>query len=505
VSPVSELGAWGYIIFWGLTALAAGIFIYRSSLLIKYLNLGKKDEPYHHIFRRIASAILHIFMQRCQYTNLTRQNRAGIGHMFMVWGFLLFVFYYTLFIIIASGFGISESMEHNTFYAVYTWIMDIAAPFIMLGALWGIIRRYFIRPSRIKEQRTFEAGFILFTVFIHPVTHLGKIATQIAAGSPPAGLGISTPPLSTWLSQFYTAASVEGWHTFWFWSHWVFVLLVLGIIAFTRYLHFPAGVINDILQTEPQPPKGKLRPIDLKDPDTFGVSVVNNFTRKQLLDTYACVICGHCQDACPANNTQKPLNPRLIIRDIKQNLLVNAPHLLKKEAPVKPLLGNDGQGSISEDVLWQCTTCGACMEVCPMYIEHVPKIIDMRRYLVQMQAKFPPELLVIFENIEQRSNPWGIAPSDRAKWAADVTALPFESGKTEYLFYVGCAGSFDARNKQVTTAVATILNAAGVSWGILGKDEKCCGDSLRRLVMSSFSTALQGKTSRCSRKKASPK
>lgn len=481
MSPVSELGIWGYILFWGLTALAAGIFLCRSLRLIQYLKLGRKDESFYHLFSRIANAILHIFIQRCQFTNLTRQNRAGIGHMFMVWGFLLFIVYYTFFIIIASGVGISEKMEHNTFYVVYTWIMDIVAPFIMLGALWGIIRRYFVRPSRIKEQRTFEAGFILFTVLIHPVTHLGKIATQIAANSPPGGLGIATPPISTWLSQFYNVASVEAWHTVWFWSHWVFVLLVLGIIAFTRYLHVPAGVINDILRTDPQLPKGKLRPIDVENPDTFGVSVVSNFTQKQLLDTYACVVCGHCQDACPATNTQKPLNPRLIIRDIKQNLFINGPHLLKKKPPVQTLIGDAGQGSVSEEILWECTTCGACMEVCPMYIEHVPKIIDMRRHLVQMQAKFPPELSVIFENMEQRSNPWGIAPSDRAKWAADIPTHSFEAGKTEYLFYVGCAGAFDARNKQVTSAVARILNAAGVSWGILGKDEKCCGDSLRRL------------------------
>jgi Fe-S oxidoreductase len=121
------------------------------------------------------------------------------------------------------------------------------------------------------------------------------------------------------------------------------------------------------------------------------------------------------------------------------------------------------------------------MEVCPVYIEHVPKIIEMRRHLVQIESKFPPELLNLFENMEQRSNPWGIAPSDRAKWAADLNVKPFEAGKTEYLFYVGCFGSFDARAKQVTVAITKILDAAGVTWGILGKDEKCCGDSLRRL------------------------
>jgi Fe-S oxidoreductase len=478
---VSQLGAWGYALFWGLTALAAGVFLYRAAQLLRYMRLGKKDDTFSHLFRRTARGIVDLIVQRCQFNNLNRRNRAGIGHMFMAWGFLLFVVYYVLFIIVASGFGISETMEHNEFYVVYTWIMDIVGPLIMLGAAWGVLRRYVIRPSRIREQLTFEAGFILFTVLVHPVTHFGKISTQIAASSPPAGLGLAAPPISSWLSHFYTAASASGWHSFWFWSHWVFVLLVLGIIGFTRYLHFPAGVVNDILSSQPRFPKGKLSNIDLKNPATFGVSTVEGFTQKQLLDTYACVICGHCQDACPAWNTQKPLNPRVVIRDIKQNLLKNGPRLLNKEAPVQPLIGDAGPGSVSEEVIWECTTCAACMEACPMYIEHVPKIVDMRRHLVQMKASFPGELSLLFENMEQRSNPWGIAPGDRAKWAADLQVKPFESGKTEYLLYVGCAGAFDARNKQVTVALATVLDSAGVSWGILGRDEKCCGDSLRRL------------------------
>jgi Fe-S oxidoreductase len=482
VNPVSEMGAWGYVLFWGLTALAVGIFLYRAIQLWQYLKLGRKDQTFNNLISRLLRAFIDVIAQRCQWTNLYKKNRAGIGHAFMAWGFLLFVVYYVLFIIIASGFGISESMEHSKFYAIYCWVMDIVAPFIMLGALWAIIRRYIIRPSRIKEQQTFEAGFILFTVLVHPITHLGKIATQIAAGSPPDGLGIATPPISTWFSTVFTdPATITNWHTFWFWSHWIFVIMVLAIIAYTRYLHFPAGVINDLLRTDTKMPKGKLNPIDIKDTSTFGVSVVNNFTQKQLLDTYACVVCGHCQDVCPAFNTQKKLNPRVLIKDIKANLIKNGPYLLKNEKPVQALIGENGLGSVSEEVIWQCTTCGACMENCPMYIEHVPKIIDMRRHLVQMKAQFPPELLVFFENIEQRSNPWGIAPSDRAKWATDIQVNAFEAGKTEYLFYVGCAGAFDARNKQVTTSIARILNSAGITWGILGKDEKCCGDSMRRL------------------------
>ena len=480
MNPVSDLGVAGFVLFWGLTSFAAGIFFYRGYQLFQYLSLGRAEEPFGHLAKKTLSAIGHLIVQQCQFKNLTRRDRAGVGHMLMVWGFLAFVTYYLLFIVIASGFGISDFMENNLFYGCYAWVMDIFAPLIMIGALWGIVRRYIVKPPRLQGQQTFEAVFILITVLIHPITHLGKIATQIAAAHPPAGLGIATPPISTALSHLYRdAPRVEMWHSFWFWSHWGFVLLILAIIGYTRYLHIIAGVFNDLLRSES--PKGTPIPIDLKDPETFGVSKITGFTRKELLDAYACVVCGHCQEACPATFTGKPLNPRLVIHNIKVNLITNGPLIIRNKEPVLPLIGSDREGSVAEEVVWECTTCGACMEVCPLYVEHVREIIDMRRHLVQMQARFPEELLNFFENMEQRSNPWGIAPTERIKWAADIDIKPFEAGKTEYLFFVGCAGAFDARNRRTTLAVAKVLDAAGISWGILGKDERCCGDSLRRL------------------------
>jgi len=480
MSPLADLGINGYVLFWGLTGLAAGSFGYRLYQLFRYLSLGRKAARFHQLFLRTITAIGHVIWQQCQFKNLTRKDRAGLGHMFMVWGFLLFATYYFFFIIISSGFGISDFMEHNLAYAVYTWVMDIVAPFIMLGALWGIVRRYIIRPPRLERQQTFEALLILVTVLIHPITHLGKIATQITAGHPPAGLGILTPPLSTAFSQIYTAdASLEMWHSVWFWSHWGFVLFVLVIIGYTRYLHVIAAMLNDLLSTPP--PRGIPGRIDLEEEATFGVTGITGFTRKQLLDLYACVEPGHCQEVCPAHATGKPLNPRSLIKDLKINLLTNGPAILENKGPLLPLLADNQAGSVSEQVLWECTTCGACMEVCPVKVEHVRHIIDMRRNLVQLQARFPDELLNLFENMEQRSNPWGIAPSERAKWASDINVKPFSAGETEFLLYVGCAGSFDASNRRTTLAIADILNAAAVSWGILGRDELCCGDSLRRL------------------------
>jgi Fe-S oxidoreductase len=482
MNPVSDLGAIGYLLFWGLTALATGIFLYRGAQLLRYVSLGRERGQAAPGVRAGLAAIFNIIVQECQWKNLTRRDRAGIGHAFMFWGFILFVIYYILFIVIASGFGISDTMENNGFYVVYAWITDIIAPFIFIGAAWGILRRYICRPKRLEGQQTWEALIILITVLIHPITHVGKIATQIAAVHPPAGLGLAAPPVSTAVANLYsgvTPQGVEAWHTAWFWSHWVFVLVVLVIIGYTRYLHVIAAIINDLIRSAP--PKGMVGLIDLKNPATFGVSRVDNFTQRDLFDIQACVVCGYCQENCPAYLTDKPLNPRLIVRDVKANLLTNAPALLKKQEPSLALIGGEREGNISEDAIWACTTCGACMEVCPVYIEHVPKIIEMRRDLVQMKAKFPEELLNFFENSEQRSNPWGIAPADRAKWAANINAKPFEADKTEYLFYVGCFGAFDSRQRHVSLAIARILDAAGVSWGILGLDEKCCGESLRRL------------------------
>lgn len=480
MNPVSSMGVTGYILFWGLTAIAAGIFAHRGYQLFRYLSLGRTDEKLGHLGRRALTTIGHFLIQQCQLKNITRRDRAGIGHMFMAWGFSLFVIYYVLFIVIAFGFGVSDSMEHNWFYGFYCWVMDIVAPFIVLGALWGIIRRFFTNSPRLKGQRTFESLLILFTVLVHPITHLGKIATQIAAGHPPADLGLATPPLSTTFSNLFTdTASLGAWHSFWFWSHWGFVLFVLAIIGYTRYMHIITAILNDLLRLSP--PKGMPSRINLDDPATFGVHRIDGFTKKQLLDIYACVEPGHCQEVCPANLTGKPLNPRLIIQSLKTNLLTNGPQLVKKREPILPLIADDREGSVSEEAIWACTTCGACMEVCPVYIEHVGHIIDMRRNLVQLEARFPEELLTFFENMEQRSNPWGMAPTDRTKWTADIEVKPFEAGKTDYLFYVGCAGAFDARSRRVTLSIAKILDAAGISWGILGKDEKCCGDSLRRL------------------------
>ena len=253
----------------------------------------------------------------------------------------------------------------------------------------------------------------------------------------------------------------------------------MNYLPHSKHMHILTAIPNCFFQSLAKPntqPREEFVP-----GGTYGVGDITRFTWKDLFDSYSCTECGRCQDACPATTTGKSLNPRQVVHDIKINLLRNGPLLKKGEKPLLPLIGDEGEGANTEATIWGCTTCGACLEACPVFIEQMPKIVQMRRHLVEMEAKFPEELLNLFENMEQRSNPWGIAPSERTKWCSTLDVKPFSKDETEYLFFIGCAGAFDARQKHVTVAMAAILDAAGVSWGILGKDELCCGDSLRRL------------------------
>jgi Fe-S oxidoreductase len=230
-----------------------------------------------------------------------------------------------------------------------------------------------------------------------------------------------------------------------------------------------------------------------KKGNNFGTSKVVQFSWKDLFDFLSCTECGRCEAACPAHNTEKPLNPKQVIHEGKLNLLANGKVILSSrpadtlasappDATMTTPLINGSEESVATDAIWACTTCGACMVKCPVFIEHVPKIISMRQHLVMEKAQFSEELIAFFENSEQRFNPWGIAPTDRAKWTQDLDIkILSEGAEVDYLFYVGCAGAFDSRNRQVTTALTSILNAANLSWGILGNEEKCCGDSQRRL------------------------
>ncbi len=477
---MTYLGIPGYAIFWILTLLAFGLFAYRISRLIRYMLLGQPEMKFTSRLQRGLRTAAITLGQWCQLKGFSLRDKAGIGHAFLAWGFFVFVTFYLVFIIIGAGLGLADSLEHSAFFFYHSWIMDIIAPVVILVALWAIIRRYIVKPPRLKGEQTAEALIILVSVLLHPLTHLFKIASGIALDHLPAGLGSVLPPVSSALSNLFNSASpetIQNASAGFFWAHWLVILFVLIYIGYSRYLHMLAALFNIFFRSPL--PVGALRSIDIETTERFGAAKITDLTWKQVLDLYSCVSCGQCQDACPANASGKTLNPKMLIQDLKTDLLQAAPALLKdKDAEIKTLPGE----VIKSDDIWACTTCRACDEVCPIYIEHIDKIVDMRRNLVMEQALIPESAEQALRSIENRGHPWRGATAARSDWTEGLDIKTVDKDNPcQILLWVGCASALEERSMKATRALARLLKQAGVDFAILGAEESCCGEPARRL------------------------
>ncbi|MDO8725947.1 MAG: (Fe-S)-binding protein [Candidatus Methanoperedens sp.] len=457
-------------------AASITLFCWSCYGRFRLLLLGRPENRFNDVGKRIRGMIYYAFGQRC---TVSHGYRFGWNHLVLFWSFMILLIANTEFLLegLFPDF-ISFSLLPVSVYHPLAVLIEIASVLALLAVCIAMIRRLAFPPSYI-EARSRDAFIILGLIALLMVAFFGLHASEIAQGSEEAA---SYMPISKFIAStvfsYVPSENMGGYISAFWWLHAIVLLGFLNYLPYSKHMHILTGIPNvffrSLVKVNTQPRE------EFKKGNSFGVGKIDQFTWKGLIDSYSCTECGRCSDNCPATATGKLLNPRLVIHDIKVNLLKNGPLIAKKKDMVLPLIGG-GEGSVSDEVLWACTTCGACMEVCPVFIEHVPRIVDMRRNLVEMNAKVPDELVSMFENMEQRSNPWGIVPGDRAKWAAEADVKPFETGKTEYLFYVGCFGAFDARSRKVSVAISRILNAAGISWGILGKDELCCGDSMRRL------------------------
>jgi Fe-S oxidoreductase len=463
---------------------AAIIFIWSCFSRFRLVLLGKADNRFNNIGKRLGNMLYYAFGQRRVVS-----RPFGINHFVLFWCFMILLIANAEFLLhgLFPDYINLSLLPAGVYYAL-ACIFDIASLLALLSVLIAISRRLFFPPKYI-EARTRDAFIILSLVALLMLAFFGLHGSEIAFYAPRSDAvaikiiqAAQFMPVSnlvgSWLSP-NSPGTLEALARFFWWLHALVLLAFLNYLPYSKHMHILTSIFNcffkniDKVTTQPKE--------EFQKGNVFGAGQVDLMHWKDLFDSYSCTECGRCTDLCPATNTGKELNPRLVIHDIKVNLIHNESSLKKNENPSLPLIGGSKEGSISEEAIWACTTCSACMEVCPVFIEHVPKLVYLRRHLVEMKAKFPAELLTFFENIEQRSNPWGIAPSERVKWASEITASPFEAGKTEYLFYIGCFGAFDSRSRRVTLAISRILDAAGISWGILGKDELCCGESLRRL------------------------
>jgi Fe-S oxidoreductase/nitrate reductase gamma subunit len=435
--------------------------------------------------RRLADFRAGVYMQ-----TLLRDSAAGLMHSLIYFGFLGLLGITTT---LEVDHQLPESLKflHGDVYRAYAFMGDLFGVVFMTGIIWAIVRRYIQRPYRIRIKSKPEHALILGVFFLLGLTGFGAEGFRIAEEGMPdyekfSFIGYPIATLLDGLDQ----GTLELWHQIWWVSHWVSFLAFLAILPVTMLRHMFTSPLNMYLKDRERP-KGAMRAMpNLTETslETFGASVVEDFTWKQLLDTDACTMCGRCTSVCPAHATGKPLDPREIVLKTGEVMAASAPH-----GKVSPPLGTDAEITISSNSLferitaeevWSCTSCKACDEICPVNIEILDKILDMRRYLSLMESNFPAELGNAYRAMENQGNPWGMNQGERADWAKDlddVTVLdPGEAMTAEYLYWVGCAGSFDDKNKKVTQAMAKLLRRAGIDVAILGPSEMCTGDSARR-------------------------
>lgn len=472
------------IIFAIVFFIAIGFFLRNVYLLIAKLCLGRWENRFDHLFTRLKNMLLYAFGQR-----RVVKSPFGINHFIIFWGFMILLALNAEFLFQGLFPSFSLSFIGDIPYGILLLITDIMSLIVLVAVVVAVTRRLFFRPSHIEP--TFDAFFILGMIAVLMIAYFGYHAgeillneTQYAAWMPVSNLFTSTLAFMSNSSLHLTEA------TCW-WIHALVLLFFLNYLPYSKHLHVLTAIPNCFFRSFTSVTTVPTVEFEIDRP--LGISKVTQFSWKDLLDFMACTECGRCQAECPATQTQKVLNPKEIIHKGKENLFINGQHILAtrpadtlaaapEDVELPASLINESSHSISEKELWDCTTCGSCMEQCPVFIEHVPKIVEMRRHLVMEQAKFPEELLLFFNNIEQRSNPWGIAPTDRAKWTQDLDVPFIEEGKeVDFLYFVGCAGAFDSRNREVVTALIKIFNQSGLSYAVLGTEEKCCGDSLRRL------------------------
>ncbi|MBW8825412.1 MAG: respiratory nitrate reductase subunit gamma [Acidobacteria bacterium] len=460
---------------------------YNFSLRVRNWQRGGPDRratTRDNVGRRLRDFRAGVYMR-----TLLRDPAAGLMHSCIYFGFLVLLAVTTV-LEIDHQMPESAKFLHGDVYRAYALVGDVAGLVFTIGVLWAVYRRYVQRVYRIRIKSKPEHAVILGTFLTIGLTGFGTEAFRIALAGRPAfeRWSIVGWPLSGLLDGL-APTTLQDWHRA-FWATHVFAFFTfLVILPVTMLRHMFTSPLNMYLRDRDRP-KGAMKPMpNLMETEleTFGASVVEEFTWKQLLDTDACTMCGRCTSRCPAHATGKPLDPREIV--LKTGEVMAASGRPAVSAPIGTvpeitISTNSLFERITAEEVWACTSCKACDEVCPVNIEILDKILDMRRYLTLMESNFPTELGNAFNSMERSSNPWGMNNADRAGWTAKLDGIdvvdPGEAFTHEYLYWVGCAGSFDDKNQKVTQATAKLMQRAGLDFAILGPSELCTGDPARR-------------------------
>ncbi len=461
-------------------AVSSYLFYFR---VIRLILQGKSEARFDQPMARLKGTLSIVLGQRRVLQRVPAKDWAGIGHAVIFWGFLSFAFSYLIFIFIGSVWhAFPEKLFSESGVRVFSRYLDIIAAVLLVMLGWALLRRWAVKPHRLSFDLTRNIDSVIVVSMIAGlmVSTLLTHAFFVAQGGigPEADVYIGKG-LGNWFNDLGlgqgAANTLQG--TFW----WIHLAIILGFsvyIPFSKHMHMMAAPFNAFFRS--LEPRGALPTIDLENAERFGAGRVQDFTWKQLLDGYACAVCGRCSDVCPATSTGKILSPMHIVENLKDHMVAIGHQGDRNPEHVEPspLFG----GAISETAIWDCVSCGACMEECPVVVEHVPTIMDMRRNLVLEESKVPETAMNALLSLEQRGHPWRGTQYSRTDWAEglDVPTIA-DKPQAEYLFWVGCTGALEQRSQSIARSMVKVLQRAGVDFAILGEEETCSGDPARRM------------------------
>jgi len=456
-----------------LVILAATRFFFvlwpKYKVLLQAASENRFNKPITRLWNTVRIAIFQ--------TKILKEAKSGWMHAFIFWGFLVLLLRAIWFFII--GFSPSVEFSLGWVEAPYYLLKDLFVVLVSLAASYALYRRLVKKPKRLTLSA--EGIVILSLIILIMVSDAffdaGWQARNHQLELSGIWIGRSIAPIL----NIYGSDFVVNIHNLAYWTHVVCVLYFLTLLPNSKHLHIVTSIPNVFFSRIPEKGNG-LHRIDFENEEQgiFGVSKIDEFSWKKLLDLHSCTECGRCDVVCPALASDKPLSPKQLTVDLRDHLNDEAQSLLGKgqeKRNISVLLG----GVINDETLWSCTTCGACEEECPVMIEYVNKIVDLRRGLVLMENRYPGEFINVFKSLETQSNPWGFGRNTRSDWAKELDVKIWDKNNpTEYLYFVGCNGAFDDRGKKIAESVVHSLRSAGVDFSILGNDEGCTGDPARR-------------------------
>ena len=463
----------GWVLLLVLGGISGGFFLYQVVKATRLVMVGAPDDRFDNWGARIKEVITGWLGQK----RVLQDKIAGGIHVLMFWGFLMLS---TDMFDLATANYFSHHILPDLVRGPWNLIVETGYTIALIGCMAALLRRIVFTPEKLKGKSQLEGNVILLLIMTITVTSF-----FVEAGE--AGVSATWEPIGYWVAESISPSTVLVVASYW--MHMLAISTFMFLIPLSKHMHlvmaFPNVFFHDMRPMATMEPlargeDGKAVLLDDLDIESFGTVNYTDLTWRNLIDGWACTSCARCQDVCPAYASGKALNPMQIIHDVRHYANDNSTALMAGETPEQDIIARFG-----EDAIWACTTCHACVEACPIYIDHVPKLTDARRHLMMERMEFDESvedtimpLMATIENLESDSNPYGLPAHERGDWADGLDVKVAEPA--EYIYFAGCAASFDERNKKVARDTISVMKEAGLDVGILGMQEGCSGDSARR-------------------------